>query len=528
MAKFTASVPLNIRWLGNEISGAAGATHRIGDEYADEFAAGPGSHIPGFAWVTQDETTAFLPITGGTVSGNIIVNAVTATTIRSKGTPTFDVRAYGALGDGTTNDRAAIQAAIDAAAVTGGTVFVPAGTYKCNTALALKSLVYITGTGVNSILVAGADLDVINAATVDAVVDAMVADIKISGFGSTGVLNRPINLNGVARVTISNVWVDEGSLEAIRVSASTAVRILDSRFTNNRGVMYPTVNIISGSGNIVRGCETSGTSWVSIGLQNSVENLIEGNTLRGNHTGVNVYQASHRNRVIGNDCDTEGAGVTVDGDTTTALYNVVEANHCHDNAAAGISVNNAPNTLVVGNYCRANLGVGPTASGIQVQNSSQSIITGNYCHGNTAYGIRVMTTCHRVTISGNYIFGNGEDGIRISSGNHIAITGNAIYGNAKHGVYNNSGGYSSITGNIVTDNGTATDNTYSGIIVDASRNVISGNTSVNSVALGSQAYGIRIASGTNNCITGNVCFQNETANLSDLGTTSALSNNVTT
>lgn len=43
----------------------------------------------------------------------------------------FDVRKYGAVGDGTTNDRAAIQATIDAAvAAGGGTVVFPEGTYK--------------------------------------------------------------------------------------------------------------------------------------------------------------------------------------------------------------------------------------------------------------------------------------------------------------------------------------------------------------------------------------------------------------
>lgn len=38
----------------------------------------------------------------------------------------YNIRAYGAAGDGTTDDRAAIQAAYDAAAVTGGIVFWPA------------------------------------------------------------------------------------------------------------------------------------------------------------------------------------------------------------------------------------------------------------------------------------------------------------------------------------------------------------------------------------------------------------------
>ena len=42
---------------------------------------------------------------------------------------TYDVRAFGARGDGTTKDTAAIQRALDACAKTGGRVIVPSGTY---------------------------------------------------------------------------------------------------------------------------------------------------------------------------------------------------------------------------------------------------------------------------------------------------------------------------------------------------------------------------------------------------------------
>ncbi len=45
--------------------------------------------------------------------------------------PVFNVRAYGATGDGSTDDTAAVQAAIDACvAAGGGTVYFPAGVYK--------------------------------------------------------------------------------------------------------------------------------------------------------------------------------------------------------------------------------------------------------------------------------------------------------------------------------------------------------------------------------------------------------------
>lgn len=45
----------------------------------------------------------------------------------------FNVREYGAVGNGEALDTRAVQAAVDAAAVAGGTVLVPAGTYRCGT-----------------------------------------------------------------------------------------------------------------------------------------------------------------------------------------------------------------------------------------------------------------------------------------------------------------------------------------------------------------------------------------------------------
>ncbi len=57
-------------------------------------------------------------------------NGVTKkTTVSQLPTSFLSVKAYGAKGDGVTNDAAAIQAGIDVASATGQTLYFPAGTY---------------------------------------------------------------------------------------------------------------------------------------------------------------------------------------------------------------------------------------------------------------------------------------------------------------------------------------------------------------------------------------------------------------
>lgn len=66
----------------------------------------------------------------------------------------MDVKSYGAKGDGTTNDSAAIQAAIDAcAAAGGGIVWFPLGRYKTTSSLRMHSGgITLAGTGYASVI----------------------------------------------------------------------------------------------------------------------------------------------------------------------------------------------------------------------------------------------------------------------------------------------------------------------------------------------------------------------------------------
>lgn len=70
--------------------------------------------------------------------------------------PQFNVKSYGAQGDGITDDKAAIQLAINAASVTGGVVYFPPGTYMVSGEIDITaSNVSLVGSGAGATVIKG-------------------------------------------------------------------------------------------------------------------------------------------------------------------------------------------------------------------------------------------------------------------------------------------------------------------------------------------------------------------------------------
>src|SRR5688500_7421158 len=70
----------------------------------------------------------------------------------SKANFSLNVKDFGAIGNGSTDDTAAIQAAIDALPAAGGLIVIPAGTYVVSSSLVLKEGVQLEGSGPGTIL----------------------------------------------------------------------------------------------------------------------------------------------------------------------------------------------------------------------------------------------------------------------------------------------------------------------------------------------------------------------------------------
>lgn len=124
------------------------AVTRIGTQYPDPVTGAvvllPGAGLP-----------ATMPPSAHTHTSSEVTDLATLLDAKAdKSAVSYNVKNYGAVGDGVTDDRVAIQAAMDAATVVHGRVYLPAGTYRVTMAAGTTPLRALTVSG--AVTVAGA------------------------------------------------------------------------------------------------------------------------------------------------------------------------------------------------------------------------------------------------------------------------------------------------------------------------------------------------------------------------------------
>ncbi|MCK9414583.1 MAG: right-handed parallel beta-helix repeat-containing protein [Prolixibacteraceae bacterium] len=317
-----------------------------------------------------------------------------------------NVKNTGAKGDGVTDDTAALQAAVDQVAGTGGTVSVPTGTYMINaiTHLNLKS-------NMNLIIESGAILKAIpNGSTNYAVLQlGGVSNVGISGgkiegervahTGTTGEWGFGIGVLGSDHVTITgttvtNCWGDGFYIGANGTTPCSVIRLTNVIADNNR---------------------RQGMSIIHVN-----DMIVTGSTFK--NTNGTAPQA----------------GIDIEPNANNTV-NDVHILNCQiiDNYASGISlwlgttiVNAAiTNIEISGNTVDRNRRDG----GITVVAPGAYTITNNLIRNNYRYGLIVDS--NGSTITGNTITFNGITGgsgwgvdLRTVSSNNT-VTGNTIQNN---------------------------------------------------------------------------------------------------
>jgi hypothetical protein len=193
---------------------------------------------------------------------------LTAESLRLDG-DLFDIRAYGAAVDGETDDRNAIQTALDRAAEVGGTVFVPRGTTLISDAIEIgprHSGVTLRGIGYDShVRLSGGHTEnhhgiYVDSDDGDGIRNLTIEGIRLDGNRDAQVREHGLGIqivgesgsNAVDRgIVVRNVWSHDWMLEGLGIRRG-GVMVRDVRVWNNRlhgiGIYHDSeaTNLVSG------------------------------------------------------------------------------------------------------------------------------------------------------------------------------------------------------------------------------------------------------------------------------------------
>ncbi|TKR32854.1 hypothetical protein FCE95_00520 [Luteimonas gilva] len=316
------------------------------------------------------------PLFAATAVPNAAVSNYTLPS-RQRGSTVRDVRDYGAAGDGANDDTAAFQAAIDSLPEAGGTITVPAGTYRIDAVIGvrLRSYMHLKLAADAKLAAKANSAERYNLLYVNKVRDVEISGGQIVGdrnghTGTSGEWGHGIFVRGSSNVTIrdlhvSNCWGDglviaaadmwqappvgsknvfvanivstNNRRQAISIGYVNDLKIYDSEFSNSNGATPQCgVDIEPENGNI------------------AYKVLFENCVVRGNaRYGMLLYKGSQ--------------GVTVSNCTV------------EDNGSCGVVTRNALATYIVNSTIRNN-----SATGLFIQEGtrncqvSQNTFYGNY------------------------------------------------------------------------------------------------------------------------------------------------------
>jgi hypothetical protein len=340
-----------------------------------------------------------------------------------------NAKAYGVVGNGTTDDTVAMQNALNAAA--NGSLFIPKGTYLLSNALIIPSNIKITGEGKQTRFMTGTSM-------------------TSGGFG-IGV--RLFDVTSVSNIHISHLFLD-GSLLVSLPAGHRVIHCFNSTNFTIENCYFRT------SGAAVAALQCS-DYWV---VDNYI--YITGNAGFASHDGIlDQWYGSHDFTIRGNTIYGNGQGkwgILVTGtdnlNNPTAVYNITIT----DNKVQGV-----------------------TASAIHVM--GRTGIASNFVVSNNiidtvrdAYGIAVSDAVYG-TVTGNVIRNTGECSIRCFQEGG-GITG-AQYVNISDNICENP----NVEANVSVDPGSAITITDLSTHVTCSNNTVKGTQHQYAVLIGSAA-----------------------------------------
>lgn len=362
---------------------------------------------------------------------------------------------YGATGDGSTNDSAAIQAAINAANTAGGgVVYFPPGVYRIGTRIELKSSVSLLGAGREFTRLRA--MSGLTTAVVVGLSGAAVSNIAISKLSIDGdYSSTALNLNGLQVTNGSTITIDECAVTnvantGIVLTTCTSCVVTRSRVSYTGGAQAGVgfgVLLSGGTNSKVHDCHFSACNGMNIG----------GNT--------NALNAS----IVGNICDHTG--------TPRTTVSGAGQNPAVSGTLTVVSTSGFPaeGTLTVAGIVGVVSYTGLTATTFTgCGGASGTAIDGGVAR-NGYESIGFTDGCEQWLVKGNRSIDSGDNGISASA-NRSIVEGNIIDSPQFHGIALAGGSNSQVIGNWIRNPGSSTSNAYSGIrVTDQANSIIALN-----------------------------------------------------
>lgn len=326
-----------------------------------------------------------------------------------------NVKDTGAVGNGQTDDTAALQAAITQVA-SNGTVFVPPGTYLVNALTYLKLKSYMTlklapGATLKALPNNATDYRIVSLDTVNSVnvIGGVIQGDLYEHTGATGDHGMGLRIQGATNVCVANVtardcWGDGFYIGGKPCSNITLVNVTAD---NNR---RQGLSITWGESILVRDSTfrntgaTQGTApKAGIDIEPNVGNWVKDVVVLNSQLYSNW-----------------GAGLQLYGPAGPILAATVSSNYFHHNNIHGASTHSLTNAAWLGNLAESNTGYG-----IFLYKAISNVVAGNSARQNTTNGFELMNATGN-TLTNNWAVSNASFGLFLTSGS----TGNVVTANS--------------------------------------------------------------------------------------------------
>lgn len=416
-----------------------------------------------------------------------------------------NVKWFGAVGNGSVDDYAAINAAAIFAfgSLQKNELYFPAGTYAIGTMLTLHSNVHLRGHSRTAVTIVPYTGYTGGALTISGETNVLIEQLTFNGFAADN------NISDVSNIVFSSVGVTNATLRGIYIRSSQFVTVKNCYLQNigNMGIAVEggsagTTSDVLITGNYIN---TTGDNGIAVrAINGSVErSIVSNNEIHSaGKAGIkNTIESTSSETVTFKDAVIEGNIIVGWGNT------VNEAAITASSYYAGKVIDNCS---ITGNVIHNDaFDPAKTTSYINATALNKGTISGNTGTGGCAVSGIFINTSQDITVSGNIVDGAAKGDTSISSS---AVTG---------GISLNVAVNVTVTGNVVKNSGSGTSPYIArpGIFLRKAKYcTVTANVSYDDQATATQTYGIEESNlggspdwSANNYFANNIAHGNITA-----------------